>query len=156
MALVEIMKPLLGLTEHHCKNSKEPRSQKSQNSTKRKPQISNIRSLQKDQLCYGLGEKIIGTKENRIKHWIKEAMEIRRHAERAVNRDMGGLMLSYTWDTLLKIKNRGGPACWTRHNIIAITSCACNANNIQVAVAPSFPYPIFWSHYRKSILYSHQ
>lgn len=57
MALVEIIKPLLGLTEHHCKNSKEPRSQKSQNSTKRKPQISNIRSLQKDQPCYGLGKK---------------------------------------------------------------------------------------------------
>ena len=50
------------------------------------------------------GARIIGTEENKVKRWIKEAMEIRRRAERAMNRDEGGFMLSHTWDTILQRK----------------------------------------------------
>ncbi len=44
---------------------------------------------------------IIRSKNNRYHCWIKETMEIRKHAHKTIKRDKGAYMLSHTWDALL-------------------------------------------------------
>ncbi len=46
--------------------------------------------------------KIITSETNKLKRWIKEAIEIRRRASGTINRDEGAYTLSHTWDSLLQ------------------------------------------------------
>ena len=46
--------------------------------------------------------RIITSESNKHKRWIKEAIEIRKRAQDAINRDEGAYMLSHTWDSLLQ------------------------------------------------------
>ncbi|CAL8319218.1 unnamed protein product [Arctogadus glacialis] len=46
------------------------------------------------------GAKVIGTENKRFQRWIREAVEIRKRAQWAVNRDDGAYMLFHTWDAV--------------------------------------------------------
>ncbi len=45
---------------------------------------------------------IIRSENNKNNHWIKEATEIKKRAQRTINQYEGAFMLSHTWDALLQ------------------------------------------------------
>jgi len=47
------------------------------------------------------GVKVVGHETNHRTRWIKEAIAIRKHKGRAMNRDTGSYFLSSTYDKLL-------------------------------------------------------
>jgi len=47
------------------------------------------------------GVKVVGGETNRRTTWIKEAIVLRKHKGRAMNRDTGSYFLSSTYDKLL-------------------------------------------------------
>ena len=51
--------------------------------------------------------RIITSESNKLKRWMKEAIEIRKRAQDTINRDEGAYMLSHTWDSILQ-KPAGG------------------------------------------------
>ena len=45
--------------------------------------------------------RVIGQESNRMARWIREAVKIRKEADKAMNRDEGAYRLSHVYDTIL-------------------------------------------------------
>ena len=72
---------------------------------KQKAEQGNLKSAisdhcKRDHIMDWEGAKVIGTGNKKFQRWIREAVEIRKRAQWAVNRDDGAYMLSHTWDAV--------------------------------------------------------
>ena len=61
--------------------------------------------------------KIIGTEQNRFKHWIKEAIAIRKKGGTTMNRDEGQYFLPHIFDEILLRKHQIGKSTGNTKNI---------------------------------------
>ena len=55
--------------------------------------------------------KVIRTESNRHQRWIMEAVEIRKRAHTAMNRDEGAFLLSHTWSDILQRRTDSKGRC---------------------------------------------